>query len=79
MVLALLVLGSGCGEEPAPASEVIAEPAELAPTAEPATDPPEVARPYEDGVDAQAEVEGAVARASASPSRYSSLRTLLPP
>lgn len=69
MVLALLVLGSGCGEEPAPAPEVTAEAAELAPTAEPATDPPEIARPYEEGVDAQAEVDGAVARARADGKR----------
>lgn len=63
IVLALLVLGAGCGGEGAPSGE------SAAPSAEPATDPPEIARPYEDGADAQAEVDAAVARAGADGKR----------
>jgi thiol:disulfide interchange protein len=72
LLLVVLAFGSGCGEERTPASALSPEPAEVAPLVPsvpeptgtaPATDPPEIARPYEEGVDA------AVSRAHADGKR----------
>lgn len=70
LIASTLALLFACGSEESEATSTPAEPSpEVAPT-EPAHDearatPPEIARPYEEGVDAQAQIDAAVAQAHA--------------
>ncbi len=77
LIAALLVVASACGSEPS--AELASEQPEPAapptpsaaqpPAPDPSGPPPEVARPYEEGVDAQARIDAAVASARADGTR----------
>ena len=70
LVAALTVACVACGQAHDDEAPIVAEPADPGAAPAPAPGPPpEIARPYEEGVDAQAQIDAAIARAGADHKR----------